>query len=48
MVPARYADTGSLATPALRALYGCWLFTVGLGQFFYYSTIATVGSAIGR
>ena len=46
---ARYAETGSLATSSLEhALYGCWIFTVGLGQFFYHGTIATVGSVIRR
>jgi hypothetical protein len=33
----RYAETGSLLTSsAEHALYGCWLFTVGLGQYFYH------------
>jgi len=37
----RYAETGSLAVSSLEhALYGCWLFTVGLGGFFYHGTIA--------
>jgi hypothetical protein len=46
---ARYGQTGSLATSSFEhALYGCWLFTVGLGQYFYHGTIATVGSAIRR
>jgi hypothetical protein len=31
-----------------HALYGCWLFTVGLGQYFYHGTIATVGRVIRR
>lgn len=32
----RYAETGSLFTSALEhALYGCWMFTVGLGDYFY-------------
>jgi membrane protease YdiL (CAAX protease family) len=32
----RYDRTNSLAVSALEhALYGCWLFTVGLGQYFY-------------
>jgi len=32
----RYQTTGSLFTSALEhALYGCWMFTVGLGDFFY-------------
>ncbi len=31
----RYASTGSLRTSSLEhALHGCWLFTVGLGQYF--------------
>jgi uncharacterized protein len=43
----RYAETGSLLTSCLEhAVYGCWLFTLGLGQFFYHGTIATVGRAI--
>jgi membrane protease YdiL (CAAX protease family) len=46
---ARYADTGSLATSSFEhALYGCWLFTVGLGQYFYHGTTATVGAVIRR
>ena len=46
---ARYAETGSLATSTFEhALYGCWLFTVGLGQFFYHGTIASVGSVLRR
>jgi membrane protease YdiL (CAAX protease family) len=45
----RYAETGSLATSCFEhALYGCWLFTVGLGQYFYHGTIATVGSVMRR
>jgi membrane protease YdiL (CAAX protease family) len=45
----RYAESGSLATSSFEhALYGCWLFTVGLGQYFYHGTIATVGSALKR
>jgi hypothetical protein len=44
----RYAETGSLATSCFEhALYGCWLFTVGLGEYFYHGTIAAVGSTIG-
>lgn len=32
----RYAATGSLFTSSLEhALYGCWMFTIGLGQYFY-------------
>jgi membrane protease YdiL (CAAX protease family) len=46
---ARYAQTGSLATSSFEhALYGCWLFTVGLGQYFYHGTIVTVSSAMQR
>jgi len=46
---ARYAETGSLATSSFEhALYGCWLFTLGLGQYFYHGTIATVGSLMRR
>jgi membrane protease YdiL (CAAX protease family) len=46
---ARYAETGSLATSCFEhALYGCWLFTVGLGQYFYHGTIAAVGSVLRR
>lgn len=45
----RYAETGSLATSNFEhALYGCWLFTVGLGQFFYHGTIETVGTVLRR
>jgi uncharacterized protein len=43
----RYAQTGSLVTSCLEhALYGCWLFTLGLGQYFYHGTMATVSRAI--
>jgi membrane protease YdiL (CAAX protease family) len=46
---ARYARTGSLATSGFEhALYGCWLFTVGLGQFFDQGTIATLGTVMRR
>ena len=45
----RYDQTGSLATSSFEhAFYGCWLFTIGLGQFFYHGTIATVGSMMRR
>ena len=45
----RYVETDSLATSSFEhALYGCWLFTVGLGQYFYHGTIASVGSAMSR
>ena len=37
----RYKATGSLFTSTVEhALYGCWLFTVGLGQYFYHGRIA--------
>lgn len=45
----RYDQTGSLAVSSFEhALYGCWLFTIGLGQYFYHGTIATLGSAFRR
>jgi len=45
----RYAETGSLGTSSVEhALFGCWLFTVGLGQYFYHGTIATVGTVLRR
>jgi len=32
----RYSTTGSLfASSFEHALYGCWMFTIGLGQYFY-------------
>jgi uncharacterized protein len=32
----RYAGTGSLFTSSFEhALYGCWMFTIGLGEYFY-------------
>lgn len=32
----RYAQTQSLFTSSFEhALYGCWMFTIGLGEFFY-------------
>ena len=32
----RYVETGSLFTSSFEhALYGCWMFTIGLGQYFY-------------
>ena len=32
----RYSITGSLFTSSFEhALYGCWMFTIGLGQYFY-------------
>jgi membrane protease YdiL (CAAX protease family) len=43
----RYAETSSLATSCFEhALYGCWLFTVGLGQYFYHGTVSTIGRTI--
>jgi hypothetical protein len=43
----RYAETSSLFTSSIEhALFGCWLFTVGLGQYFYHGTIATVGKIL--
>jgi membrane protease YdiL (CAAX protease family) len=45
----RYADTGSLAVSGFEhALYGCWLFTVGLGRYFYHGTIATIGTVMRK
>jgi uncharacterized protein len=45
----RYAETGSLATSSIEhALYGCWLFTVGLGPYFYHGTFATVGRVMRK
>ena len=45
----RYDQTGSLATSSFEhALYGCWLFTIGLVQYFYHGTIATIGSVLRR
>ena len=36
----RYATTSSLLTSSVEhALYGCWLFTIGLGQYFYHGRI---------
>jgi membrane protease YdiL (CAAX protease family) len=44
---ARYAETDSLFTSSFEhTLYGCWLFTIGLGQYFYHGTIATVGKVL--
>lgn len=45
----RYAVTNSLATSCFEhALYGCWIFTVGLGQYFYHGTIASIDSSMRR
>jgi membrane protease YdiL (CAAX protease family) len=46
---ARYVETGSLATSCFEhGLYGCWLFSIGLGQYFYHGTIATVSGVMRR
>jgi hypothetical protein len=46
---ARYSQTASLATSSFEhALYGCWLFTVGLGQFFYHGAAPTVEAELRR
>lgn len=46
---ARYEQTGSLAASSFEhALYGCWLFTVGLGPYFYHGTISTLGAVLSR
>jgi membrane protease YdiL (CAAX protease family) len=46
---ALYADTNSLAASGLlHALFGCWLFTVGLGRYFYHGTIATLSTVMKR
>ena len=46
---ALYAETNSLAASGLlHALFGCWLFTVGLGQYFYHGTIATLSTVMKR
>jgi uncharacterized protein len=37
----RYKTTGSLFTSSLEhALYGCWFFTIGIGQYFYHGRVA--------
>jgi membrane protease YdiL (CAAX protease family) len=37
---ARYFETGSLMTSSVEhALYGCWLFSVGLGEYFYHGRL---------
>jgi len=44
-----YSETNSLATSGLlHALFGCWLFTVGLGQYFYTGTLATLGTLLRK
>jgi hypothetical protein len=43
----RYQQTGSLLTSNFEhALYGCWLFTVGLGDYFYHPGLA--GKSLGH
>jgi CAAX protease family protein len=46
----RYAETSSLATSAFEhALYGCWLFTIGLGKYFYHErAFGTVSTLMRR
>lgn len=45
----RYAHTNSVFISSFEhALYGCWLFTVGLGQFFCHGVIDSVGAVLGR
>jgi len=40
MFAGTHRQTGSLAIAAIEhALYGCWIFTAGLGEFFYHGTI---------
>ena len=39
----RHAETASLAASSFEhALDGCWLFTIGLGAYFYHGTYATI------
>ncbi len=46
---ARYEETRSLATSAFEhALYGCWLFTVGLGPYFYHGMPASANAILHR
>jgi uncharacterized protein len=43
----RYAETGSLAASSFeQALYGCWLFTVGLDRYLYSGTVAATSQII--
>jgi membrane protease YdiL (CAAX protease family) len=45
----RYRQTGSLATSSFEhSLYGCWLFTIGLGLYFYHGTIASAAEFVRR
>jgi hypothetical protein len=42
----RYQQTGSLLISNIEhALYGCWLFTVGLGEYFYHGDWPTLEDA---
>ena len=44
---ARYAETRSLFTSSFEhTLYGCWIFTIGLGPYFYHGTITAVGKVL--
>lgn len=44
-----YRRTGSLWTACIEhALYGCAIFTLGLGRFFYAGTLQTATSALDR
>ena len=46
---ARYAQTGSLAASGFEhALYGCWIFTIGLGRYFYHGTVSTIINTLKR
>ena len=46
---ASYAETGSLAVSSFEhALYGCWLFTVGLGPYIYHGAVGSLGSVARR
>jgi membrane protease YdiL (CAAX protease family) len=45
----RYDRTRSLAVSGFEhALYGCWLFTVGLGQYFFHGTVETMATVLQR
>jgi membrane protease YdiL (CAAX protease family) len=45
----RYEKTKSLAVSGFEhALYACWLFTVGLGQYFYHGSIQVAGTVLRR
>jgi hypothetical protein len=44
-----YASTASpAATGLLHALLGCWLFTAGLGRYFYHGTMEALSGAVKR